>query len=36
MDGQLALSAGFDDYVKKPFAAQDLVRAVASVLPKSR
>ncbi|HEX9129094.1 MAG TPA: PAS domain S-box protein, partial [Gemmatimonadaceae bacterium] len=25
---QLALSAGFDDYVKKPFAPQDLVRAV--------
>jgi PAS domain S-box-containing protein len=29
---QLALSAGFDDYVKKPFAPQDLVRAVAGVL----
>ncbi|MGZ8849636.1 MAG: PAS domain S-box protein [Thermoanaerobaculia bacterium] len=28
---QLALSAGFDDYVKKPFAPQDLVRAVAGV-----
>jgi len=24
---QLALSAGFDDYVKKPFAPKDLVRA---------
>lgn len=33
---QLALSAGFDDYVKKPFAPQDLVRAVAGVLAKSR
>jgi len=29
---QLALSAGFDDYVKKPFAPQDLVRAVAGVV----
>ena len=28
---QLALSAGFDDYVKKPFAPQELVRAVAGV-----
>ncbi|HEX9162714.1 MAG TPA: hypothetical protein VF980_13500, partial [Thermoanaerobaculia bacterium] len=28
---QLALSAGFDDYVKKPFAPQDLVRAVKAV-----
>jgi PAS domain S-box-containing protein len=28
---QLALSAGFDDYVKKPFAPQDLIRAVAGV-----
>jgi PAS domain S-box-containing protein len=28
---QLALSAGFDDYVKKPFAPRELVRAVASV-----
>ena len=28
---QLALSAGFDDYVKKPFAPQDLVRAVEGV-----
>jgi PAS domain S-box-containing protein len=28
---QLALSAGFDDYVKKPFAPQDLVSAVAGV-----
>jgi CheY-like chemotaxis protein len=28
---QLALSAGFDDYVKKPFAPNDLVRAVANV-----
>jgi PAS domain S-box-containing protein len=27
----LALSAGFDDYVKKPFAPQALVRAVAGV-----
>ncbi|MEA2488641.1 MAG: hypothetical protein QOH21_433 [Acidobacteriota bacterium] len=33
---QLALSAGFDDYVKKPFAPQDLVRAVAGVLANSR
>jgi PAS domain S-box-containing protein len=31
---QLALSAGFDDYVKKPFAPQDLVRAVAGVVGK--
>ena len=29
---QLALSAGFDDYVKKPFVPQDLVRAVAGVV----
>lgn len=29
---QLAFSAGFDGYVKKPFAPQDLVRAVAGVL----
>jgi PAS domain S-box-containing protein len=29
---ELALSAGFDDYVKKPFAPQDLLRAVAGVL----
>lgn len=28
---KLALSVGFDDYVKKPFAPQDLVRAVAGV-----
>jgi PAS domain S-box-containing protein len=28
---QLALSAGFDDYVKKPFRPQDLVRIVAAV-----
>jgi PAS domain S-box-containing protein len=28
---QLALSAGFDDYLKKPFAPRDLVRAVAGV-----
>jgi CheY-like chemotaxis protein len=28
---QLALSAGFDDYVKKPFAPRDLIRAVAGV-----
>lgn len=28
---QMALSAGFDDYVKKPFAPHDLVRAVAGV-----
>jgi len=28
---QLALSAGFDDYVKKPFAPHALVRAVAGV-----
>jgi CheY-like chemotaxis protein len=33
---QLALSAGFDDYVKKPFAPQDLVRAVAAVLANRR
>lgn len=33
---QLALSAGFDDYVKKPFAPQDLVLAVAGVLAKNR
>jgi PAS domain S-box-containing protein len=32
---QLALSAGFDDYVKKPFAPHDLVRAVAGVLAKN-
>lgn len=32
---ELALSAGFDDYVKKPFAPQDLIRAVAGVLAKS-
>lgn len=31
---QLALSAGFDDYVKKPFAPEDLVRAIAAVLAK--
>lgn len=36
LQNQLALSAGFDDYVKKPFAPQDLVRAVAGVLAKSR
>jgi len=28
---QLALSAGFDDYVKKPFVPRDLVRAVSGV-----
>jgi PAS domain S-box-containing protein len=28
---QLALAAGFDEYVKKPFTPQDLIRAVASV-----
>jgi len=33
---QLALSAGFDDYVKKPFAPQELVRAVAGVCAKKR
>lgn len=33
---QLALSAGFNGYVKKPFAPQDLVRAVAGVLANSR
>jgi PAS domain S-box-containing protein len=33
---QLALSAGFDDYIKKPFAPQDLVRAVAGVLANRR
>jgi PAS domain S-box-containing protein len=32
---QLALFAGFDDYVKKPFAPQDLVRAVAAVSRRS-
>jgi PAS domain S-box-containing protein len=32
---QLALSAGFDDYVKKPFVPQDLVRAVAAVSRRS-
>jgi PAS domain S-box-containing protein len=32
---QLALSAGFDDYVKKPFAPQDLVRAVEAVSRRS-
>jgi CheY-like chemotaxis protein len=32
---QLALSAGFDDYVKKPFAPGDLVRAVAGVVRRS-
>ena len=31
---QLAHSAGFDDYVKKPFAPHDLVRVVAGVLAK--
>jgi PAS domain S-box-containing protein len=29
---QLALSAGFDDYVKKPFVPRELVRAVAGVV----
>jgi PAS domain S-box-containing protein len=33
---QLALSAGFNDYVKKPFAPQDLVRAVADACTKKR
>lgn len=33
---QLALSAGFDDYLKKPFAPQDLVRAVAGVVRPGR
>lgn len=28
---ELAMDAGFNDYVKKPFAPQDLLRAVASV-----
>ena len=28
---QLALAAGFDDYLKKPFAPQDLLRVVAGV-----
>ena len=32
---QLALSAGFDDYLKKPFAPQDLVRAVATAVQRS-
>ncbi|MEA2163509.1 MAG: hypothetical protein QOK37_1636 [Thermoanaerobaculia bacterium] len=29
---ELALAAGFNDYVKKPFAPQDLLRAVAGVM----
>jgi CheY-like chemotaxis protein len=29
---QLALSAGFDDYLKKPFDPKDLIRVVASVV----
>ena len=33
---ELALSAGFDDYVKKPFSPEDLVRAVAGVLARRR
>ena len=33
---ELALSAGFDGYVKKPFAPQELVRAVAAVCTKKR
>ena len=33
---QLALSAGFNDYLKKPFAPQDLVRAVAGVARRDR
>jgi PAS domain S-box-containing protein len=33
---QLALSAGFDDYVKKPFTPQDLVRTVATVFANRR
>jgi len=33
---QLALSAGFDDYIKKPFSPQDLVRAVAAVVTNGR
>ena len=33
---QLALAAGFDDYVKKPFAPTDLVRVVASVCANKR
>jgi len=33
---ELALSAGFDDYLKKPFAPQELVRAVAGVLARTR
>ena len=32
---KLALSAGFDDYLKKPFAPQDLVRSVAGVAQRS-
>ncbi len=32
---QLALSAGFDDYVKKPFVPRDLVRAVGAVSRRS-
>ena len=33
---ELALSAGFDDYIKKPFAPRDLVAAVAGVRTKKR
>ena len=33
---ELALSAGFDDYVKKPFAPQELVSAVARARTRSR
>lgn len=29
---QLALSAGFDEYLKKPFAPRDLIRVVASIV----
>ena len=33
---QLALSAGFDDYLKKPFAPQELVRVVSAVVLAAR
>jgi CheY-like chemotaxis protein len=31
---QLALEAGFDDYLKKPFAPQDLIETIAKVVHK--
>lgn len=33
---QLALSAGYDGYVRKPFAPEDLVRAVAEAIAAKR